>query len=84
MVQSDGKIVPIQISEDSLRRIDVWRQHASGLPSRVEAIHRLIEFGLTMTRSSDTAAPATETLIGGLRSVGPEDEVRAGPEAPKP
>jgi hypothetical protein len=72
MVLVNDKIFQMRTSEDFLRRIDDWRRFQPDLPSRAEAIRRLIKAGLGTAKT-----PAS------LRLVGPEDEDRAGPEAPK-
>lgn len=63
--------------------LDAWRSRQSDSPSRSEAARRLIEHGLggSLTHLG-SGTPAVDPTAG-LRSVGPEDEVRSGPEAPK-
>ena len=36
----------MRVSQDFLRSIDEWRRHQQDLPSRAEAIRRLVEMGL--------------------------------------
>ena len=63
---------PRMISSGMVQAIDDYR-FKNRLPSRAEAIRRLIEMGLETAKSRAVS----------LRAVGPEDEDRAGPEAPQ-
>ena len=46
MVLMNDKVFQMRASEDFLRRIDDWRRAKTDIPSRAEAIRRLIEAGL--------------------------------------
>ncbi len=39
-------VVPLRLSETFLRKVDDWRREQAGLPSREEAVLRLIAIGL--------------------------------------
>jgi hypothetical protein len=41
----------IRLTEDFLRSIDEWRRGEPDIPSRSEAIRRLVELGFTVKRS---------------------------------
>jgi uncharacterized protein len=41
----------MRAAPELLSRIDEWRRHQSDLPSRAEAIRRLIELGLSASES---------------------------------
>lgn len=41
--------VPVMMSVSELKRLDAWRRETEDLPSRGEAIRRLIEAGLKAT-----------------------------------
>jgi hypothetical protein len=38
--------IPVMMSTDEVAAIDEWRRHNADLPSRSEAIRRLVELGL--------------------------------------
>ena len=38
--------IPVMMSADEVSAIDEWRRHNPDLPSRSEAIRRLVELGL--------------------------------------
>jgi hypothetical protein len=42
---------------DWLKRIDAWRRHQPDLPSRSEAIRRLVDLGLEAGERRDKAKP---------------------------
>jgi hypothetical protein len=42
---------------DWLKRIDAWRRHQADLPSRSEAIRRLVDLGLEAGERRDKAKP---------------------------
>jgi hypothetical protein len=44
--ESRDQRVPIMLTASELRTVDDWRRHQPDLPSRSEAIRRLIEAGL--------------------------------------
>jgi len=46
MALQNDKQFQMRVSEDFLRIIDDWRRHQDDLPSRAEAIRRLIHTGL--------------------------------------
>ncbi len=46
MVLVNDKTFQMRASEEFLRRVDDWRRGQNDLPSRAEAIRRLIELGL--------------------------------------
>lgn len=48
--------------QEWIRRVDDWRRNQSELPSRAEAIRRLVDIGL----SANDVAPAKQPRIGGL------------------
>jgi hypothetical protein len=48
----DSEAVNVRIERDMLGALDDWRRGQSDLPSRPEAIRRLIEVGLAAARSS--------------------------------
>lgn len=39
-------LVQVRLSDALVKRIDDWRRHAPDIPSRSEAIRRLVEKGL--------------------------------------
>lgn len=46
MALTHDKVFQMRSSEEFLRRIDDWRREQTDIPSRAEAIRRLIELGL--------------------------------------
>jgi metal-responsive CopG/Arc/MetJ family transcriptional regulator len=46
MTEPRDQRVPIMLTATELRILDDWRRHQTDLPSRSEAIRRLIEAGL--------------------------------------
>jgi metal-responsive CopG/Arc/MetJ family transcriptional regulator len=44
--------IGVRIDKDLLKRLDEWRREEEDLPSRPEAIRRLIEMGLTVKRKA--------------------------------
>jgi hypothetical protein len=49
----DAEAVNVRIERDALARIDAWRRGQSDLPTRPEAIRRLVEAGLETRVRSD-------------------------------
>ena len=45
---TDTQSIPIMVrlSPDQVRAVDDWRQRQEDLPSRAEAIRRLVDFGI--------------------------------------
>jgi hypothetical protein len=43
----------MRVSENFLRMVDDWRRLQSDIPSRAEAIRRLVELGTKITTKSD-------------------------------
>jgi len=59
--QFKGHRIPVMMAADAVTRIDDWRRNQPSLPSRSEAIRRLIEVGLSASErpaSSKTRAQA--------------------------
>jgi hypothetical protein len=46
MVLVNDRQLQMRVTEDFVRKIDDWRRKQPDLPSRTEAIRRLVEFGL--------------------------------------
>jgi len=46
MALLNDKVFQMRASEEWLRKIDDWRRQQSDIPSRAEAIRRLVEAGL--------------------------------------
>lgn len=44
----------MRVDEAILARVDQWRSHQSGVPSRAEAMRRLVELGLENSRTDST------------------------------
>jgi hypothetical protein len=64
--------IPVMMAIDEVTRIDDWRRNQPSLPSRSEAIRRLIEMGLIGSESSrsvsrkaraEAASRATRTIF---------------------
>jgi hypothetical protein len=45
--KTDSEAVNVRIEREALERIDAWRRDQNDLPTRPEAIRRLIEAGLS-------------------------------------
>jgi hypothetical protein len=71
--------VEVLLAPADAQRVDEWRVR-NHLPSREEAVRRLLELGLAAARQD--AAVSQSQPQQGHRMIGPEDEDRAGPEAP--
>lgn len=69
--------LPLMVSRSEAEAIDAWR-YANRVPTRADAIRRLIELGL---QAHGTAAEPVSARQPGPRAVGPEDEARGGHEA---
>jgi hypothetical protein len=48
----------MRVSEEFLRKVDNWRRGQADLPSRAEAIRRLIDQALGLSPAPSTAPPA--------------------------
>jgi hypothetical protein len=46
MVLTNDKLLQMRSTEEFIRRIDDWRRAQDDLPSRSEAIRRLVDLGL--------------------------------------
>jgi uncharacterized protein YfbU (UPF0304 family) len=53
----------MRLDEAMLENVDVWRTQQSDVPSRAEAIRRLIELGLNLTSSKEVSFSDGEKLI---------------------
>jgi hypothetical protein len=53
MALTNDKLFQMRTTADFLRRIDDWRRAQDDLPSRSEAIRRLIELGLEISKISE-------------------------------
>jgi hypothetical protein len=62
MALVNDKVFQMRASEDFLRRIDDWRRRQPALPSRAEAIRRLIEFGLAADSAPQQDAPSGDIV----------------------
>ena len=49
MVLVNDRLFQMRTTEEFLRRVDDWRRGQEDLPSRTEAIRRLVELGLKVT-----------------------------------
>lgn len=58
-----GERFELRLDEDTLSRIDSWRKEQSDLPSRSEAIRRLIETGLIRNSSENVRFSDGEKLL---------------------
>lgn len=76
-MEGDSATLELQLPPGIAEQIDAWRRAQPDTPSRTEAARRLIELGLTASRPDRPA----ESGQPQMRAVGPEDEVRSGPEA---
>jgi hypothetical protein len=47
----------MRVPGDTLRRVDEWRRRTPDLPTRAEAVRRLIEIGLRAPRAEVQAKP---------------------------
>lgn len=59
MALEHDKVFQMRTSEEFLRRIDDWRRHQPDLPSRAEAIRRLIQLGLEATPHMPAKKPTS-------------------------
>jgi len=55
--------IPVMMAVDEVTRIDDWRRHQPALPSRSEAIRRLVELGLIASEARRRARPKTAAEI---------------------
>ena len=55
----DSEAVNVRMERAQIAALDDWRRQQPALPSRPEAIRRLIEIGLQNAASKDTAPEAT-------------------------
>jgi len=46
MTDTQSIPVMVRLSPDQVRAVDDWRQRQQDLPSRAEAIRRLVDFGI--------------------------------------
>ena len=53
MALTHDKVFQMRSSEEFLRRIDDWRRQQDDIPSRAEAIRRLIELGLESAKQPE-------------------------------
>lgn len=44
----DTEAVNVRMEREQIERLDEWRKHQRDLPSRPEAVRRLVEKGLTV------------------------------------
>jgi hypothetical protein len=58
MTLTHDKVFQMRATDEFLRRIDDWRRQRQELPSRAEAIRRLIEAGLRAEAAPSAKAPA--------------------------
>lgn len=56
----DSEAVNVRIEKAGLTRIDDWRRNRSDLPSRPEAIRRLVELGIVAYREGAHVAVALD------------------------
>ncbi|CAH1661113.1 hypothetical protein CHELA1G11_12433 [Hyphomicrobiales bacterium] len=54
----DSEAVNVRIERELLERIDDWRRYESDLPSRPEAIRRLLDAGISVPPSADALISA--------------------------
>jgi hypothetical protein len=52
MVLTHDKVFQMRASEEFFRQIDQWRREQPDIPSRSEAIRRLIELGLAAAKGA--------------------------------
>ena len=55
MALVNDKLFQMRTTEEFLRRVDDWRRGQEDLPSRTEAIRRLVEIGLRTTAERNKA-----------------------------
>jgi metal-responsive CopG/Arc/MetJ family transcriptional regulator len=61
MALEHDKVFQMRASAEFLRRVDDWRREQADLPSRAEAIRRLIQLGLEAARErSGRQSPVAE------------------------
>tara|TARA_R100001143_G_C3293917_1_gene102510 strand:- start:17 stop:223 length:207 start_codon:yes stop_codon:yes gene_type:complete len=63
-----SKNFQMRVSEDWLSQIDDWRRHQDDLPSRAEAIRRLIEQGLKAEAEIKRLQKALKTYEGVMKA----------------
>jgi|HubBroStandDraft_4_1064222.scaffolds.fasta_scaffold1283362_1 hypothetical protein len=72
MALTHDRVFQMRASEEFLRQIDDWRREQPDLPSRAEAIRRLIEAGLKTTQVSHSGGgnpgPAPRGKLGASRA----------------
>lgn len=51
----DSEPVTVRMEREKLRALDVWRRRQGDLPTRPEAIRRLIDLGLEAAKRQDKA-----------------------------
>ena len=56
--------VPIMLSINELRQLDEWRREQQDLPSRSEAIRRLIQVGMSALKQSQLASMTIKPQAG--------------------
>jgi hypothetical protein len=52
-VRPQDRLFQMRVSEQFLRMVDDWRRRQIDLPSRAEAIRRLVELAIKMKHKSD-------------------------------
>ena len=58
-----GERFEMRIDPDTLSRLDTWRAAQADIPSRAEAIRRLIELGLSLNSSESVQFSDGEKLL---------------------
>jgi hypothetical protein len=61
MVRTADKVFQMRATEDWLRRLDDWRRAQIIIPSRAEAIRRLVEVGLEASSPAAATKPPRKT-----------------------
>lgn len=51
MADQNDKVFQMRVSEAFLRTLDDWRRSQPDLPSRAEAVRRLVEIGINVGRA---------------------------------
>lgn len=83
MTDQTGPVrIEVLLTPQDAQRIDAWRLR-NRVASRVEAVRHLLQQALAADRASNEPQPEAQPDHG-RRRVGPEDEDRAGPQAPDP
>lgn len=54
MAPNADKVFQMRVSEDFLRLLDDWRRKQADLPSRAEAVRRLVERGIAATSDAES------------------------------